>query len=72
MRPEGVADCVSKPRRPASGAAAEVAWVFVKKRRKYGLCHVIGDDQIAIGGAEISAEAGGPWPKERFALVHWL
>jgi hypothetical protein len=31
----------------------------MKKRWEYSLCHAIADDEIAIGCAEISAEASG-------------
>jgi len=65
-------DCVSQPRPRAPGAAAEVAWVLVKNRWEYGLCHVIADDQIAIRSAEISAVAGGSLAEGAVLMVNWL
>ena len=57
--PENLACGVPEPGPSTPLALAEVAWVLMKKGGKYGFGHVITDDEVAIGRAEISAESGG-------------
>ena len=57
--PENWAGSVSQPGPPAPPALTKVARVLVKRDWKYTFGHVIPNDQIAIGGAPISAEPGG-------------
>jgi len=57
--PEDLAGGVPEPGPSAPLALAEVAWVLMKKGGKYGFGHVVTDNEVAIGRAEISAETGG-------------
>ena len=56
--PEDLAGGVSEPGPSAPLALTEVARVLVKQDGEYTLGHVVADDKVAIGRAEISAESG--------------
>ena len=56
--PEDLAGCISEPGPSAPLALTEVARVLVKKDGEYAFGHVVTDDEVAIGRAEISAKPG--------------
>jgi len=56
--PEDLAGGVSEPGPSAPLALTEVARVLVKKDGEYAFGHVVTDDEVAIGRAEISAKPG--------------
>ena len=59
MSPEDLPHGVLQPGPSASRAAPKVARILVEENRKHRFCHVIADNEIAIGRADVPAKSCG-------------
>jgi hypothetical protein len=71
VSPENLSHGVAEPQPPASRSAPEIAGILMQKRRVDRFGHIVADDEVSIGCADISTESSRALPKGAI-LVHQL